>query len=187
MKGILWRLAVSGALALALSCGGNPVGQRRSFEVQTGLARVKAARAELAAARQALDRIRLEAGTGPGGESALQRAQDSYDTAYAKVQKTLSEFLNAALNDSPDSAETREALALYAQSAVESGRYLLYDAGDARRAVAVLEPAERCYRVLGLAVPGGLAATLAEARRVQNTPPTPMPTAPPRAARRPRR
>jgi len=187
MKGFLRYLAVPGLLALTISCGDTASREGRTTQARSEFARVKAARAELVAARQALDRARHASDTTSSGQDALRRAQEAYDAAFMRDQKTLSAFLNVALNDRPDSPETREALALYARSAVEGARYLLREAEDGRPAVQVLEPVERSYRVLGLDVPGDLATTLAEARRFQGKPPTPPPTAHPRPARRSRR
>ncbi len=187
MSKILRRLVISGTLVFGLACGAKPPSDGRTPEAQAGFARVKAARADLVAARQALDRTHAEIAGGAGDASVLRQAQAAFETAYTRDQKLLAAFLNVALNDSPDSPETREALALYAESAVENARFFLHQARDGHKAVQALEPAERCYRVLGLPVPGDLAATLAEARGFQASPPTPPPTAAPRAARRPRR
>jgi len=185
MRGMVRHLVVAGTLALAC-CGPQPSDRRaREFKVQ--FARVRSARAELVAAREALNSSRAGGGGAAADAGALRQAQDAFEAAYTRDQKLLAAFLNVALNESSGSPETREALALYTASAVENARYFLDRAGDGRRAVEVLEAAERCYRALGLPVPADLAATLARARRFQATPPAPSPKpASPPAPRSPR-
>jgi hypothetical protein len=187
MGKILRWLLISGTLVFVLGCGAKPPNDGRTPEAQAGFARVKEARAELVAARQVLDRARAVTRGAVPDAGVLRQAQAAFEAAYTRDQKLLAAFLNVALNDSPDSPETRDALALYAQSAVENARFFLHQARDGHKAVQALEPAERCYLALGLPIPLDVATTLAEARGFQGSPPTPPPTAAPRAARRPRR
>jgi hypothetical protein len=173
MRGMLRHLVVAGTLTFA--CSGPRPGDGRTQEFKAQFARVRSARAELVAARKALDRA------GSGGAApdagALRRAQAAFEAAYTRDQKLLAAFLNVALNERPSSPQTREALTLYTEGAVENARYFLDWAGDGRRAVEVLEAAERCYPMLGLPIPADLSTTLAQARRFQATPPTPSPNA----------
>ena len=185
MHGMLQNLAVAGALALA--CCGPQSGGRPGQDLAAQFASVRLARAELLAARATLERAQAGSGGAPPDAGALHRAQAAFEAAYAREQKLLAAFLNVALNEHPDRPETREALAMYTESAVENARYLLGPAGDGRRAVEVLEAAERCYRALGLPAPDALANTLAQARRFQAAPPAPSPAGEPRAKARSRR
>ena len=168
-------LAGAGALVLGLSCGG-PTGTGTAGGPSAEFARVKAARADLVAARQALARVQAAAQGDPTEGQDLQRAQSAFDAAYARDQRVLAAFLTVALNQRPDSQETRDALALYADGAVENARIILARGGEAGRAIEALEGAERPFRILGLPVPNELAETLEQARRAQSSSPPPTPT-----------
>ncbi len=160
-------------LSLAAACGA-PRG-RGAGDARARLAEIRAGQAEVAAAREALDRARA------GGESvdpgALRLIEAAYEAAYSKQQRSLAAFLNAALNERPDAPETLEALGIYTAAAVRNARFFLDEARDGGRALEVLEPAARCYRALGLPLPSPLAGTLAEAGRFLASPPTPAPAA----------
>lgn len=185
MRLILGHLAVAGTLVFAC-CGPQP-GDGRTQEFKGQFARVRSARAELVAAREALDRARAGTRGAAPDAGALRKAQAAFEAAYTRDQKLLAAFLNVALNERSDSPQTREALALYTESAVENARYFLGRAGDGRRALEVLEAAERCYRALGLPIPADLATTLTQARRFRATQPAPSPKAASRPTPRSRR
>ena len=172
------HLTVGSALALAFACGGQTRGTGYGSQANAELARVRAARAEFVAARQALDRVQAEAREGSVDAEAIRRAQSAFDAAYTRDQKVLAVFLTVALNQRPRAPETREALGLYADAAVANARILLDRGGQARRAAEVLEDADRLFRALNLPVPNDLAAALAEARRAQASSPTATPTPP---------
>jgi hypothetical protein len=184
-------LAAAALLVLAFGCGDQARGTGQRAQPSTEFARVQVARAELAAARETLDRAQA----GPRGASAdadaLRRAQSAYGAAYERYQKVLAAYLTVALNERPANPETLEALGLYADAAVSNARVLLDRGGDASRALEVLEGAERPFRAMGVPVPRDLAATLELARRVQANPPTATPAPRPRdaaaASRRQRR
>jgi hypothetical protein len=178
------HLAVASVLVLALGCGRQTRRTGYGSQAIAGFARVKAARAEGVAAREALDRIRAEAREGRA--DAVRRAQSAFNAAYTREQKVLAAFLTVVLNEAPGTPETREALGLYADAAVANARILLDRGGEARRAVEVLEGADRLFRALNLPVPSDLAATLVEARRAQGSPPTATPTPPRESAPLPR-
>jgi hypothetical protein len=55
------HLAVASVLALAFGCGGQTRGTGHGSQASAEFARVRAARAELLAAREALDRVQAEA------------------------------------------------------------------------------------------------------------------------------
>ncbi len=184
------HLAVASVLALAFGCGGQTPGTGHGSHENVDFARVRAAGAELVAAREALVRVQAEAQAGSADAEAVRRAQVAFNQAYITDQKALAAFLTVALNERPLRPEAREALGLYADAAVANARILLDRGGDVGRAVGLLEGAERLFRALNLPVPGDLAATLLEARRVQGSPPTATPTPPreaPSGARRHRR
>jgi hypothetical protein len=172
------HLAVASVLVLTLGCGGQTRGTGHGSQAIAEFARVRAARAEFVAAREALDRVQAEAREGSADAEAIRRAQSAFNAAYTREQKVLAAFLTVALNDRPRTPETREALGLYADAAVANARILLDRGGDARRAAEVLEDAGRLFRTLNLPVPNDLAATLVEARRAQGSPPTATPTPP---------
>jgi len=165
------RVVAVALLVLAPGCGERPRAQTSSE-----FARVQVARTQLAAARATLDRARDEA---QGEEAdAVRRAQSEFGAAYERYQKVLAGFLTVALNESPASPETLEALGLYADAAVSNARILLDRGGDANRAVTVLEGAERLFRALDVPVPRDLVATLERARQIQAGPPAATPTVP---------
>ena len=165
------RIAAAVVLVLALGCGDRP-----RAVTSSEFARVQAARAEFAAARATLDSTRAE--TQGGDADAVRRARSEFGAAYERYQKILAGFLTVAVNESPASPETVEALGLYADAAVSNARILLDRGGDANRAVTTLEDAERLFRALDVPAPHDLATTLKRARRVQASPPAPTPTAP---------
>jgi len=172
------HLAVASVLVLAFGCGGQPRGTGHGSQAIAEFARVRAARADFVAAREALDRVQAEAWEGSADAEAVRRAQSAFNAAYTRDQKVLATFLTVALNERPGEPETREALGLYADAAVANARIILDRGGEARRAVEVLEDADRLLRALNLPVPNDLAATLVEARRAQGSPPTATPTPP---------
>ena len=174
------RLAAVALLILALGCGDRPRGTGPRAQTSSEFARVQIARAELAAAREALDRARAEAQGGKVDAGAVRRAESDFRTAYERYQKVLAGFLTVALNESPPGPETLEALGLYADAAVSNARILLDRGGDANRAIAGLEGAERLFRALGEPVPQDLAATLERARQTRANPPTATATGPAR-------
>jgi hypothetical protein len=178
-------------LVLAAACGGRPEPASARFDAAAEFAKVKAAHAQFASARDRLERAQSQASSRSGspGEVALVReAAAAYDTAFARDQLVLAAFLNQALNLAPERPETREALALYAEAAVANARFLLDRGGDARQALEPLTAAERAYNTLGAPVPARLAAAVAEARRPPAPTATPTATAPaPRPRRRHRR
>lgn len=169
-------LALVTVLALALACGNGARGIARRPAPSAEFAAVKAARSELLAARDALERSQAEARSVGADTDALRLARSAYDAAHAREQKALAAFLTVALNERPSDPETREALGFYADAAVANARFILELAGDPRRALETLESAERPYRVLGLPVPDDLAATIQQARRLQASPPAATPT-----------
>jgi hypothetical protein len=175
------HLAVASVLVLALGCGGQTPGTGHGSQAIAEFARVRAARAEFVAAREALDRVQAEAREGRADAEAVRRAQSAFNAAYTRDQKALAAFLTVALNERPGTPETREALGLYAEAAVANARLLLVRDGNARRAAEVLHDADRLFRALNLPVPNDLAAALVEARRAQASPSTATPT-PPRAS-----
>lgn len=179
MTGVTTRhLAVASVLVLAFGCGGQTRATGRASRAIADFARVRAARAEFVAARGALDRVQAQALEGSADAEAVRRAQSAFNAAYTKAQKALAAFLTVALNERPGAPETREALGLYADAAVANARILLDRGGEARRAVELLQDADRLFRVLNLPVPNDLAAALVEARRAQGSPPTATPTPP---------
>ncbi len=164
-------------LVLAAACGGRPRPASAQFDAAAEFAKVTAAHAQFVSARERLDRAQASAPPGTQeGTAIVREAEAGYDDAYARDQLLLAAFLNQALNLAPDRAETREALALYADAAVANLRHLLARGGEAQRALEPLTAAERAYRTLGIPVPAGLAAALAAAKR------PPAPTATPTAA-----
>ena len=190
MTGVTTRhLAVASVLVLAFGCGGQTRGTGHSSQAIAEFARVRAARAEFVAVREALDRVRVEAREGSANAEAVRRAQSAFNAAYTRDQKVLAAFLTVALNERPTSPETLEALGFYADGAVSNARLLLDRGGDASRAIEILEGAERPFRALGVPLPHDLAVTLVEARRAQGSPPTATPTPPrePASLARPRR
>lgn len=181
MGAIAARLAAIALLVLAFGCGDRPRGTgHRAHQTSSEFARVQVARAELAVARERSDQARAEAQGGKADADAVRRAQSEFGAAHERYQKVLAAFLTVALNERPASPETLEALGLYADAAVSNARILLDRGGDANRAIAGLEGAERLFRALGVPVPHDLAATLERARRVQASPPTATPTMPAR-------
>ena len=172
MGPVTHRLAAAALLVLAFGCGGQSPGAARQAQPSAEFAKVKTARAELATALGALERAQAEPRAGGVDSEAVWQARSGFDSAHARYQKTLAAFLAVALNERPANPETREALGLYADAAVANARIFLDRAADGRRALEVLEGAERPFRALGLAVPTELAATIEEARRVQGSPPT---------------
>lgn len=172
------HLAVASVLVLAFGCGGQTRGTGHRSQAIAEFARVRAARAEFVAGREALDRVQAEAREGSADAEAVRRAQSAFNAAYTRDQKVLAAFLTVALNERPGTPETCEALGLYAGAAVANARIRLDRGGDARRAVEVLEDADRLFRALNLPVPNDLATTLVEARRAQGSPPTATPTPP---------
>jgi hypothetical protein len=180
MTVVFGRVTLLVLLAVTLACGDRPSARGQAAESE--FAAVKAAHSEFLAARAALSGVQDEARTGAAGTDALSRAQSAYDAAYAKDQKLLAAFLTVALNERPSDPQTREALGLYADTAVANARLILDRSGDGRRALQTLETAERPYRALGLTLPQDLEAAFQEARRVQANPPTATPTPPERQA-----
>jgi hypothetical protein len=176
MASIACRLALVAALALALACGNGARGVARRSAASAEFAAVKAARSELLAARDALERSQAEARSVGADTDALRLARSAYDAAHTREQRVLAAFLTVALNERPSDPETREALGFYADGAVANARVILERGGDARRALETLESAERPFRALGLSVPNDLAATIQQARRLQANPPTTTPT-----------
>lgn len=170
------HLAVASFLVLACGCGGQTPGAGQGPQENAEFGRVRAARAEFVAAREALDRVQAEAKAGSADAETVRRAQSAFNQAYVRDQKVLAAFLTVALNEGSSKPETREALGFYADAAVTNARILLDRGGDAGRAVGLLEGAERLFRALNLPVPGDLATTLLEARRVQGSPPAATPT-----------
>jgi hypothetical protein len=183
------HLAAASVLVLAFGCGGQSRGTGHGSQAIAEFARVRAARAEFVAAREALDHVQAEARGGRANAEAVRRAQSAFNAAYARDQKVLGAFLTVALNERPREPETREALGLYADATVVNARILLDWGGDVGHAVGLLEGAEHLFRALNLPVPNDLAATLVEARRAQGSPPTATPTPPRESAplARPRR
>ena len=180
------RLAAAALLVLAFGCGGQSPGTSRQAQPSAEFAKVKTAHAEFVAARGTLERAQAEARAGGVDSNVLRQARFRFDSAYARYQKALAAFLSVALNERPANPETREALGLYADAAVANARILLDRGADRRRALEVLEGAERPFRALGLPVPTELATTLEEARRAQGSPPTATPTTGNRASQAPR-
>jgi hypothetical protein len=176
------HLALVAPLTLALACGGKVSGSGRGSVASSEFAVVKAARAELLAAREALTRAQAEARAGTTGVDALLRAQSTFDAAYTRDQKVLAAFLTVALNERPSDPETLEALGLYADAAVANARVILDRSGDGRQALETLESAEHPYRALDLPLPHDLEAAIQEARLAQATPPTATPLPPERPA-----
>jgi hypothetical protein len=172
------HLAVASMLVLALGCGGQTHGTGHGSQASAGFASVRAARAELLAAREALGRVEAEARDGRADALALRSGRSAFDAAYARDQHVLATFLTVALNERPGAPETREALGFYADAAVANARILLDRGGEARRAVEVLEDTDRLFRALNLPIPNDLGEALVGARRAQATPPTATPTPP---------
>jgi hypothetical protein len=176
-------------LVLATACGGRPEPASGRFDAAAEFAKVTAAHAQFAAARDRLERAQAPGPPGTSGGTALSReAAAAYDAAFTRDQLALAAFLNQALNVAPDRPETREALGWYADAAVANARYLLDRGGDARQALEPLTAAARAYGALGLPVPARLAAAEQEARRPPAPAATPTTAAPaPRPRRRRRR
>jgi hypothetical protein len=181
MSGHPWsRSAIVVAGLVVAACGGSSDVAPR-FDVQAEYAKVTAARARLASARERLDRIQAR-GSGPNptaqtAVSELREAQIAFDEAYANDQKLLARFLTAALNVAPGRTETRQALDRFAGDAVANARYVLDHGADPGQISQALAHAERAYRTLGLGVPHDLASVLDEIRRTPRASPTPS-TAP---------
>jgi hypothetical protein len=158
-------LVIACAAVFALSCGRGRTDAPSVGTPRFDLADVTAAHGEFLAAKRALADIEARGATADG--AALRAARARFDAAYERDQKVLAVFLTLAVNQRPEASQTHDALRLYAESAVAAARVLIDRGGDAARAVAVLEGAERPFRALGLAVPPGLAAALEQARRQQ--------------------
>lgn len=158
-------LGTAGTLLLAVCCGADRRDAATGGGAISGFRRVKAAHEAFVTAGKAL--AEAEARGGTADSDALRAARARFDTAYERDQKTLAVFLTVAVNEWPNARETREALALYATSAVANARLLLDRGGDPGHAVEMLEGAGYPFRVLGLPPPPELVTSLAEARRRQ--------------------
>ncbi len=175
MRGGVLRSAALAVLLLA-SC------QRREpavpgFDAAAGLAKVRAARARVDAARATLRALGGSGGVGPGqpaarqaGDPALAEARAAFDGAYAEYQHGLAAFLTTAIARAPATAETREALSLYGREAVADAEAMARQGGDRRRAVALLRTAAGYFQATGASPPAELTAAL---RRLSAATPAP--------------
>ncbi|HVN77173.1 MAG TPA: hypothetical protein VMT19_12705 [Thermoanaerobaculaceae bacterium] len=157
--------------AIALSCGGHSADTPSGFDVAAEFARVTSLRAELSSSRARLDGMSAP----PRGDdpAALRDAQAAFDASYARSQRALARFLTVALNEAPSRPETRNALDLYAADAEANARYVRDHDGAPGPALRDLMRARRAYVGLGVPVPPGLDAALAELEHV----PAPTPAA----------
>jgi hypothetical protein len=192
--GFLLR-AVLASAAAALTCCGGSGNVSPTFDVSAGYARVTAARARFASARERLDRIQADLSARPQGSQTigpeLREARAAFDAAYSDNQRTLAGFLSTALNEAPDRPETRQALDAFAADAVANARLALERGADLGPTTEALARAERAYGVLGLPVAADLVAALREVRRTASMRPTagltPIPSRPASGAKRRRR
>ena len=171
-------VAIGLAACLAAACSGKPAKPSPAVEDGAGLTRVRAARADLQHAWDALDALRdeLEAqglGKRPSAEEAarkaeltgkLKLAETQFEAAYNADQSALADFLNQALNSQPKADNTIEALRLYTDSALRNARDFVDHSGDYRRAIELLETARSYYDAVEAGAPDDLIAALADAR-----------------------
>jgi hypothetical protein len=160
MARALRSAALIGLVALALTgCGRSRTASRSGFDPQEAFQAVL----EL---RDAADAARLDlARTARPVESwRLEQSRSSRETAEHAYREALVRFLNAALNESPQAPETRQALVLYAREVEstleESGRL----GGDGQGALEALTATSRACREAGVEEPPALRSALAKAR-----------------------
>jgi hypothetical protein len=165
---------------LALGCGKGSAKKGTTFDLKGEFAKVKAARQELVAARQALDQTKgqlteLQAKSRLTSEEQqkktqleadLKVAQTKFDDAFSNDQATLSGFLNTVLNDEQlrNTPEAREALQLYGEEAVRNADDFIQVSGDYRKAIDLLETAQGYFEYVKAPVPEDLKETLAKAK-----------------------
>jgi len=164
--------------ALAMACSEDSRKAGSAFDAAGGLARVKAARAELVRVWDALDAARAELRTleekrGANAadaarkteiEAVVKQSEAAFENAYGADQSTLADFLNQALNIQPQGAETLEALNLYAESAIRNAGELIEYSGDYRRAIELLDTARSYFDAVQAPAPEALATAAAGAR-----------------------
>jgi len=175
----LARMVVLGVAAcLAAACSGKPAQPPPAADGSAGLARIRAARADLERAWDALDALRDELGALGAGQrltadetsrkaeliGKVKLAEAQFEAAYSADQSALAEFLNEALNARPKSDSTLQALRLYADSALRNARDFVDHSGDYRRAIELLETARSYYEAVAAGPPEDLAAALASAQ-----------------------
>jgi hypothetical protein len=172
--------AIAGTLLICgVACSDGPEAAGPPFDAAGGLARCRAARAELDDAWRRLDAARAAlvpgstasaAGTDPTADPStpeieLAAAQTAFDLAYGDDQAALTEFLNAALRARVADQETGVALNLYADSAIRRAADVITRSGDYRRAIDLLETARGYFAEANAVPPPRLLAALERARR----------------------
>ncbi len=171
-------VVVSLTVAAAIACGGKKE-EAPKLDLAGGLAKVKAAHAQHLEKAQALQQLRAElAALGEKPkldaresqrkqelEEQVKTASKELDRVFSDDQNQLTAFLNAALNEAAQAAETREGLKIYADDAILNARDYMNEAGDYRRAVEILETAQGYFESIGAPVPAELQALLEEARK----------------------
>ena len=175
----LARMVALGVTAcFAAACSGKNTAPSPAVDGGAGLARIKAARADLQRAWDARDSLRAELDALPAGQrmtaeetarktelsGKMSLAEAQFEAAYSADQSALAEYLNEALNTQPKAASTLEALRLYSDSALRNARDFVDRSGDYRRAIELLETATSYYDAVGAGVPEDLTAALASAR-----------------------
>jgi hypothetical protein len=178
MKPLAGMVVLGVAACLAAACSGKPAQPSPAVDGGAGLARIRAARADLQRAWEALDVLRDELGAlGAGqrltvGETSrkeelaakVKLAEAQFEAAYSADQSALADFLNEALNTQPKADSTIEALRLYSDSALRNARDFVDHSGDYRRAIELLETARSYYDGVEAGAPDDLTSALANAR-----------------------
>ncbi len=146
------------ALALA-GCGRSRTASRSGFDPQEAFQAVL----ELKDAADAA-RFDLAEDVAPAEPGRLDHARSSRETAEQAYRESLVRFLNTALNESPQSPETRRALELYAreaESTLEESKRL---GGDPHGVLEALTATAKACKEAGVEEPPALRSALGKAR-----------------------
>lgn len=121
--------------------------------------------AEPAVAELATLEAKTEAARSPQEQARigeLKATLQPVEAAYDALQTKLADFLTAALNDYPTTAETAEGLKIYAEEAMVFADEAVNKAGDYKKAIDQLSAAAGYFQQAGLAAYQPLAAKLAQ-------------------------
>jgi len=82
--------------------------------------------------------------------ASIEEAQAAIDTGYEALQGKLATFLNDALNNYPDAAESAEALKVYSEEAMVNAEDVIQKSGDYKKGMEALIGAKTYYEAVGI-------------------------------------
>jgi hypothetical protein len=149
------------------------------FDLRAEYSKVRAAREVVEAAHARLDEAKARPTPAPGrpltgATTDITELQADYNRAYEADQQVLAAFLSFAINRYPRAAETRAAVRLYVEDALQNARFVLEYRGVYQQASELLLAAESLCHATGTPPPAELTRLLGElARRANETRSTP--------------